>query len=66
MFFIRTLLECLFKEHAFLEAKRAGRELLSGIGALPLRVLTYIMDLLKLIAGILIPAAAIRSIPGAE
>ncbi|CRX38667.1 hypothetical protein [Estrella lausannensis] len=57
---IRRSIECLFKEHPFESAKKAGRNLLSGIGALPLRLLTYALDIIKLFVGLLIPAAAIR------
>lgn len=60
----RTLIECLFKEHPFEAAKKAGRDLLSGIGALPLRLVTYALDILKLFVGLFIPAAAIHFNPG--
>lgn len=66
VFFIRTLIECLFKEHPSDSARQAGHALFSGIGALPLRLLTYALDILKLFVGLLIPAAAIRTVPGSE
>jgi len=61
--FVRTFFESLFKEAnvSWNDTGKRGKELLSSIGALFVRPLTFILDLLKLGAGVIVPAAAIKA-----
>jgi len=59
--FVRNFFETVFREdnHSWKQLGTEGKELLGRIASALVRPLTYLLDLVKLAAGVFVPAAAI-------
>jgi hypothetical protein len=63
--YVRSFFECLCAEHEWNFFGDLTIDLLSSVVALPARLLTWTLDLLRLFAGIFLPVAAFQPPPTA-